>query len=88
MTEEVIPEMRRVICDCCQREVNKQGVWRKQSGKLMLIRDLLDYQGSPCASGNITLDLCDNCLKRISDAINSACVSVRSDVAKATGNEK
>jgi len=90
MSTKIIPEIKVVVCDCCQREVGTLGVWRKQSGSLILNRDSLDYQGYPCASGNIKLDLCDNCLSCISDAINSACDKVRSDIsnAKATGSEK
>jgi len=86
MSTKVTPEKRVVVCDCCQREVGALGVWRKQNGSLMLNRDLLDYQGYPCASGNTKLDLCDNCLPCISGAINSACDKVRADIANAIAN--
>ncbi|MCF3486968.1 hypothetical protein [Stenotrophomonas maltophilia] len=85
MSVQVIPEVRKTICDCCQRAVGDRGVYRKQSGGLHLRRDALDMQGHACASADVKLDLCDDCLSRVSKAINAACVEVRAAIAKAAG---
>lgn len=85
MSVQVTPEIRKTICDCCQRAIGDQGVYRKHSGGLHLRRDALDMQGHPCASADVKLDLCDDCLTTVCKAINNACVDVRAAIAKATG---
>lgn len=85
MSVQVTPEVRKTICDCCQRAIGEKGVWRQQSGGLHLRRDALDMQGHACASADVKLDLCDGCLSSVCKAINAACVEVRAAIAKATG---
>lgn len=81
MSVQVTPEVRKTICDCCRLAIGDKGVYRKQSGGLHLRRDALDMQGHACASADVSIDLCDECLAVIASAINAACVEVR---AKAT----
>ena len=85
MSIEVIPEVRKTICDCCRRAVGEQSVYRKQNGGLHLRCDALDMQGHACACADVRLDLCDDCLGSVSEAINAACVEVRAATAKARG---
>ena len=85
MSVKVSPEVRTVICDCCQRVIGEKGVSRRQSGGLHIRRDALDMHGYACASADVKLDLCDDCLSSVSTAINAACINVRAAIAKATG---
>lgn len=85
MSVQVTPEVRKTICDCCQRAIGDRGVYRNQNGGLHLRRDALDIQGHACASADVSLDLCDGCLSCVSKAINAACVEARAAIAKATG---
>lgn len=80
MSVETIPETTRVVCDCCRRTIGERGASRKQSGGLHLRRDALDMYGHACASANVSLDLCDECLGRVSAAINAACVDARAAI--------
>lgn len=82
MSIQVIPEVRRLMCDCCGRVIGENGASRQQSGALHLEKDLLDMQGHACAKGDMNIDLCDDCLAEISKAINATCVAIR---AKARG---
>ena len=72
-----IPSKKYTTCDCCERECGKDGCWRQQNGGLLIKRDLLDFQGSPCASGNVSIDLCDSCLEKISNVVNKTCADIR-----------
>ena len=81
MTMQVIPETRIVICDCCKRKVGDPGVHRSMSGGMMVRRDALDFQGSACANADISLDLCDECLRHLVDAVNKACDDKRAALA-------
>ncbi len=85
MSVQVTPEVRKTICDCCQRAIGDRGVYRNQNGGLHLRRDALDMQGHACACADVSLDLCDDCLSSLSKAINASCVEVRAAIAKATG---
>lgn len=82
MSLQVTPEVRKTICDCCQRVIGDKGVTRQQSGGLHLRRDALDMHNCPCASADVKIDLCDDCLAILATAINDACAAVR---AKAAG---
>jgi hypothetical protein len=53
----------------------------KQNGGVTLRRDALDYQGSPCANAGASFDFCDECLPKITDAINDQVARIRADIA-------
>lgn len=72
MSVRTIPEKKVVTCDCCRREIGSNGARRAQSGGLHIKRDALDWQGSACASADVKLDLCDDCLAVVCKAINAA----------------
>lgn len=81
MSIQITPEIRKTVCDCCQKVVGEAGVTRRQSGALHLRRDALDMQGYACAKADVQIDLCDDCLNVVSKAVNDACVAVRAKAA-------
>ncbi len=75
MSTKTIPAQTIKTCDCCN-SVLSYSTNHRQSGALHLKRDLLDMQGAPCASGAVSLDLCDDCLPIITEAVNTAAQSI------------
>ena len=70
-----VPASVIVSCDSCGRLCSDCN--RRQSGGLILKQDALDYQGSPCANGSRTFDLCDDCLEKMRVAVNAVMTAAR-----------
>lgn len=81
--KRTIPAQQEVICDACGR---KCGPWpdasRVMNGEMEIKRDALDHFNQPVASANLHLDLCDDCLKRISAAVNAEAERIRAENPK------
>ena len=74
-----IPEKFEIICDSCKRLCDNKldGVLRRQSGVLFIKMSALDWYGSPVANGDVSFDLCDECLNRLIIVINNELESIR-----------
>ena len=80
MTTQIIPESRITLCDCCNCRCDKTlGYGRRvQEGRIDIKQHALDMLGSPAACGDISLELCDSCLNRITTAMNNEMRIIRS----------
>ena len=69
---KVIPEHKLVTCDNCNQNANTP-----RRGILIIKQNGLDYQG--CAVGDATrsFDLCDDCLDRVTKAIEHEMKKIR-----------
>lgn len=76
MATRVIPEQKITTCDVCGIETDKKN--RSLGGRLVLKRDALDFQGQAVADASVMRDLCDSCLKEISDVVNKKTQAIRS----------
>lgn len=77
MSTKTIPAQVIKTCDCCESVMDHRNA--RQDAKLTLKFDVLDMQGSACAQGGSTLDLCDSCLHSIREAINTSCRAIRTE---------
>ena len=76
-----IPERFEIFCDSCKRLCDNKldGVLRRKSGVLFIKQSALDWYGCPVANGDISFDLCDECLNRITIAINTEITDIREE---------
>ena len=81
MATKTIPARTETICDVCQAVCSGSlGKGRRvQEGRLLVEQHALDYQGSPCARGDIEFDLCDDCLNKIIKALNARIEGIRNE---------
>ena len=68
MATKTIPEQRIVTCDGCGRECTPS-FFRRQT-KLSLTQRDLDYRGDAVYGGTREMDLCDDCAKTVTLAID------------------
>jgi len=67
------PAKTIVACDGCKRQMYPHGpAYHRQNGGISVRRDALDFQGAPCANAGMSFDFCDDCLPKVTDAINEA----------------
>ena len=81
---KTIPSRSETYCDVCGVLCDNSSFGRgsrKQQGQLHLKRTGLDYLGDPACDATITRDLCDHCLVRISEAINTEAEKIKTEEA-------
>lgn len=69
MTTKIIPAQTIKTCDGCGVTIDSQN--SRQEGKLTLNAHALDMHGHACADATRRLDLCDSCLYKVAQAIDS-----------------
>jgi len=79
MSTQVIPQQVIITCDCCKVTCTRSfGPGRRVAeGRVTVKQHALDFQGSACADGTVTFDLCDSCLSAVSKAINDTAQAIR-----------
>ncbi len=83
MATRTIPATTEVVCDVCGRVCAPQGTApRRQEGTLSLRWHVLDYLNQPAAAGSRDLDMCDDCLSRITKALNAVAEEIRAERAE------
>lgn len=70
MSTKTIPAQIIKTCDGCGVTIDSQN--SRQEGKLTLNAHALDMHGHACADATRKLDLCDSCLYKVSEAIDTA----------------
>ena len=79
MSIKVIPEKRLVICDACLIHCDVSiGFLRKHEGRLIVRQHALDRYGNRAADGTYEMDLCDNCLASLNQALDRELAKIRS----------
>lgn len=73
--KKTIPETVVIVCDVCHK--TEPSVSFVKSGGLHIYQHALDYQGSPCACGDMKFDVCDICLPKLIVAINARARTIR-----------
>lgn len=68
MSRETIPESIEITCDICYRKI-RGDVSYKRNGRILIQSSGLNNLGEPCCNGNRSLDVCDECLEEVVDAI-------------------
>lgn len=70
-----IPARLVKTCDICKKDDSTTRF--RADGELHIKQHALDYQGSPCANGDMKIDICDTCLPKIITAINARAQNIR-----------
>lgn len=79
MARTKIPASEHIVCDICHREVGALSHQARstQEGRIRVTHHVLDYQGSPAAYFDRTIDACDECLAEVTNAINALAAKKR-----------
>ena len=73
--KKTIPAKYVMVCDVCQKDDSQ--VSFRIAGELHIKQHALDYQGSPCACGDMKFDVCDKCMPKLIVAINARVQNIR-----------
>lgn len=73
--KKTIPSKLVMVCDICKKDDSTTRF--RAAGELHIKQHALDYQGSPCANGDMKIDICDTCLPKIITAINARAQTIR-----------
>jgi hypothetical protein len=74
---KTIPARTETTCDVCNRTCDLNN--RRKSGIVNVGCNGLDYQGMAVGPGGFRLEVCDECLGYINDAIDSCVQSIKED---------